>query len=224
MNYNAKIRQTMSPLKILTNKLAVIGLKPPETGGGGTCFLKACSHQFFGTPEFHQEMRLAGIDNMNSFPELYIETFSGNSWNHYIEEMSRPQTWCDNIIIQAVANSFNCIIHITDSTEGSPEKIITPSTTTSEAERVAIFLGYLNEMHYVSAIQCETSEMKNKFKNVKSRILESKDAMTVRLEKKREYRELKVLGETPEDREGRLAKERKLKKIKRTLVSSYTRE
>ena len=169
-------------------------------------------------------MRLAGIDDMNSFPELYIETFSGNSWNHYIEEMSRPQTWCDNIIIQAVANSYNCIIHITDSTEGSPEKIITPSTTTSEAERVAIFLGYLNEMHYVSAIQCETSEMKNKFKNVKSRILVSKDARTVRLEKKREYRELKVLCETPEDREGRLAKERKLKKIKRTLVSSYTRE
>ena len=88
--------------------------------------------------------------------------------------MSRPQTWCDDIIIQAVANSYNCIIHITDSTKGSPEKIITPSTTTSEAERVAISLGYLNEMHYVSAIQCETSEMKNKFKNVKSRILESK--------------------------------------------------
>ena len=69
-------------------------------------------------------------------------------------------------------------------------------------------------MHYVSAIQYETSEMKNKFKNVKSKILESKDARTVRLEKKREYRELKVLCETPEDREGRLAKERKLKKLK----------
>ena len=38
------------------------------------------------------------------------------------------------------------------------------------------------------------------------------------MEKKRE------LCETAEDREGRLAKERKLKKIKRTLVSSYTRE
>ena len=39
----------------------------------------------------------------------------------------------------------------------------------------------------------DISEMKNKFKNVKSRILESKDARTVSLETKSEYRELKAL-------------------------------
>lgn len=65
MNCNGETEQRKSPLKILTDKLVTIGLKPLETGDDGACFFKACSHQWFGTLEYHQEMRLAGINHMN---------------------------------------------------------------------------------------------------------------------------------------------------------------
>ncbi len=48
-------------------------------------------------------------------PELYIESLANVSWDHYIQEMSKQGTWCDNVIIQAVANALSCIIHIIDS-------------------------------------------------------------------------------------------------------------
>ena len=35
--------------------------------------------------------------------------------------MSTAGTWCDNIIIQAVANSLKCVIHITESDVNKPE-------------------------------------------------------------------------------------------------------
>ena len=31
-----------------------------------------------------------------------------------IKQMSVPGTWCDHLIIQAVANAFNYVIHITE--------------------------------------------------------------------------------------------------------------
>ena len=49
-------------------------------------------------------MRLAGINHMNNHPELYIESSSAGSWQCYIEQMSEPETWCGNIIIQAISN------------------------------------------------------------------------------------------------------------------------
>jgi len=49
--------------------------------------------------------------------------------------MSNAGTWCDNVIIQAVANSNNCVIHITESDLNKPGgTIIYPSSTTYHEE------------------------------------------------------------------------------------------
>jgi hypothetical protein len=40
--------------------------------------------------------------------------------------MSQPGTWCDNIIIQAVANALSCTIHITDSSPNANATIVNP--------------------------------------------------------------------------------------------------
>lgn len=114
MNCNGETEQRKSPLKILTVKLATIGLKPLETGGDGACFFKTCSYQLFGTTDYHQEMGFAGINHMNNHPELYIESFfrwlmTMSKWSckcMTIEQMSEPETWCGNIIIQAISYSF----------------------------------------------------------------------------------------------------------------------
>ncbi|EDO37014.1 predicted protein [Nematostella vectensis] len=139
------------PWNILVNKLPLFGLLPLDCGGQGSCFFKSCAHQLYGNHEFHNDVRLAGIDHLHRCPELYIESFPGNSWEAYIEEMSIQDTWCDNIIIQAMANAFNCVIHITDSTESSLATLINPFVNYHLQNRT-IFLGYINDLHYVSTV------------------------------------------------------------------------
>ena len=97
-----------SPWACLTERLAQISLMPYEVGGSGDCFFKSVSHQLYGTPELHLQIRTAGIRHLNDHPEFYIESISNNCWENYIQQMSTPGTWCDNIIIQAVANAYNC--------------------------------------------------------------------------------------------------------------------
>ena len=48
-------------------------------------------------------IRMSGIAHLNNHPELYVESIYSNSWANYVQQMSNPGTWCDNIIIQAVA-------------------------------------------------------------------------------------------------------------------------
>ena len=68
--------------------------------------------------------------------------------------MSTAGTWCDNIIIQAVANSHNCIIHITESHLNKPEgTVIYPvPTICHNKQQTIIFIGYINGFHYVSTL------------------------------------------------------------------------
>lgn len=66
------------------------------------------SHQLYGSADFHFDIRMAGVDHLNNYPELFVESFADDHWENYIKQMSQPGTWCDNIIVQAVANALNC--------------------------------------------------------------------------------------------------------------------
>ena len=111
---------------------------------------------------------------MINHPELYIESIANESWEHYIQEMSKQGTWCDNIIIQAVANALSCTIHITDSDlNATNATIITPLN--SHQKQIIVFLGYINGLHYVSTLQ--DSQNQNAVKIISS--TKRKVSMTV---------------------------------------------
>ena len=97
----------------LNDRFARLSLEPYDVGENGDCFFKSVSRQLYKTADFHFEIRKAGIQHLNNHPEYFIESISDNNWQSYIQQMSTSGTWCDNTIIQAVSNSFNCIIHIT---------------------------------------------------------------------------------------------------------------
>ena len=60
--------------------------------------------------------------------------------------MSRPGTWCDNLIIQAVANAFNCTIYITESAENFVERnVIHPANMQGRPR--TIYIRHLDEIH-----------------------------------------------------------------------------
>ena len=165
-NSNARLNGGMSPVNAvshdlpwnrLTERLCLIGLIPHDVGGCGDCFFKSVSHQLYRTADLHLEIRMAGISHLQNYPELYIESISNDYWNNYIQQMSKQGTWCDNIIMQGVANAYNCVIHITESNINSPEgTILTP--VADQEGRKTIFIGYINELRYVSTLTDRNSQ------------------------------------------------------------------
>ena len=127
----------------LNDRFTRLSLVAYDVGGNGDCFFKSVSHQLYKTADFHFEIRKAGIQHLNNHPEYFIESISDNNWQSYIQQMSTSGTWCDNIIIQAVSNAFNCIIHITESDINKPDgTVIMQSCFTSRATKDNIYWVY----------------------------------------------------------------------------------
>ena len=67
--------------------------------------------------------------------------------------LSQQHTWCDALIVQAVSNVLNVTIRINESIEGwAPVTVISPI---SGQQGTNVNIGYLDERHYVSALQLD---------------------------------------------------------------------
>ena len=128
-----------------------------DVGGGGDCFFRAVSHQLYGNPNNHFYVRRVGGQYLVHNPEQFIESNTEHSWQDYLQRMSCQGTWADAIIIQAVANCFNLSIHIAESDPTFPPvTIVEPMNTT---DSLNIFIGHLDELHYVSTVQNRSLEL-----------------------------------------------------------------
>ena len=175
----------------LTERLAAIGLKPVDVGGQGDCFFKSVSHQIHGDAGLHFQIRMAGIRYLRDHAEMFIHSVTGETWDTYISRMSTIGTWCDNLIIQAVANTLNCVIHIVSSEVNSESIIITPLS--EEEQPNHIIIGYLCNLHYVSTTSLDQANIRsrqyrNRLHVAKRRSLETTYAKTTRLQKAQEYK------------------------------------
>ena len=132
----------------LRSRLSIYGLRPVDVGGGGDCFFKSVSHQLYGDPNNHLEIRAAGIQYLNDNPECFIESNTEASWLEYLTNMSLHGTWAHHIIIQAVANAMNLNFHIVE----SDNRFLATTVVESNSARNprTVFLGHISETHYVS--------------------------------------------------------------------------
>ena len=136
---------------LLTTRLHRHGLRPLDVGGGGDCFFRAVAHQLYGDPNFHLNIRALGVDYLREHPERFIESNSENSWLEYLTNMSQQGTWCDNLIIQALADKLNIRIHITESNPLFAEiNVVEPVSLTTDTQ--TIHIGHIDELHYVSTV------------------------------------------------------------------------
>ena len=141
-----------NPMSVLTIRLARLGLKPVNIVGDGNCFFRSVSHQIYHTETHHAQIRALAIQHLINSPEHFIESNTDQSWMQYLQNMSRLGTWADHIIIQAVANSHNLRIHITESAPNFSEHTIVSSIFANEPGGNArdIYIGHLDEMHYTA--------------------------------------------------------------------------
>ena len=155
-------------LSILESRLHQFGLKALDVGGDGDCFFRAVSHQLYENPNSHGIIRAAGIQFLTENPERFIESNSEHSWIQYLTSMSCQGTWADGIIIQAVADAFNLKIHIIELHPDFAEITLVEGVTAPSLSDVQlpIFIGHLDEFHYVSTkplMDCQRiSQQQNK--------------------------------------------------------------
>lgn len=64
-------------------------MRPLGVGGAGDCLFRAVSHQLYGHPNLHFDIRISGGEYMRENPERFIESNSENSWSEYLSSMSR---------------------------------------------------------------------------------------------------------------------------------------
>ena len=144
----------ISSMSVLTTRLARIGRKPVNTIGDGNCFFRSVSHQLYGTEDRHPQIRAIAIQHLINSPEHFVEYNTDQSWLQYLQSMSRLGTWADNIIIQAVANTNNLRINITESapnfSESTTVKSIHAESENQRRNLRDIYVGHLEELHYVS--------------------------------------------------------------------------
>ena len=116
---NSQAGITLPSHLVLQQRLQHFQLRPLDVGGAGDCFFRAVSHQLYGDPSHHLAIRAAGIAYMRENPERFIESNTEYSWGQYLNSMSMQGTWCDGLIIQAVADQLNLRILIAESNESS---------------------------------------------------------------------------------------------------------
>ncbi|CAH3119325.1 unnamed protein product [Pocillopora meandrina] len=104
-----------TPAFLLNSRLPRHGLRALDVGGGGDCFFKSASHQLYGNPNHHVEVRALAVQYLRNIPGRVIESNLDDSWLRYLSHMSMQGTWADHIVIQAVADSPNLRIHIVES-------------------------------------------------------------------------------------------------------------
>lgn len=130
-------------------------------GGAGDCFYRAVSHQLYGSPNHHFHIRQAAFQYLRDNPKRFIESNTQNSWNSYLANMSIQGTWCDALIVQAVANIQ---IYIVEShLNFGAVTLIEPYHSLQQQPRT-IYVGHVNEVHYestVPSISCSGNEHHN---------------------------------------------------------------
>ena len=150
-NKNNQAFITLPSYVRVEQRLQHFQLRPFDVGGAGDCFFRAVSHQLYGDPGRHLDIRAAGIAYMRENPERFIESNTEYSWLQYLNSMSIQGTWCDGLIIQAVADQLNLRIVIAESHEhfGQFNMIRAVSSTQRPTD---IYLGHIDEYHYVSTL------------------------------------------------------------------------
>ena len=126
---------------VLEQRLRHYQLRPFDVGGDGDCFFRAVSHQLYGDPEHHFEVRTAGITYLRDNPERFIESNTESSWLVYLNNMSMPGTWADGIIIQAVADQLQLKLTIAETHEQFQEySIVQPVLSTQQVTDIYLVI------------------------------------------------------------------------------------
>ena len=144
-----QLNSPISSENLMQSRLGALCLQSIDVGGAGDCFFRSVSHQLYGNSNDHMQIRFAGVQYMRDHPERFVESNTDNSWLRYLNDMCLQGTWSDALIVQAVADALNVVIHIVESNPGF-SSITTVYPVQERNSLSTITIGHIDECHYVS--------------------------------------------------------------------------
>ena len=97
----------------------------------------------------HGEVREAAVAQLMDDPERYRGFAVGTSFDEYVGRMMQPNTWGDNLSLQAIADAYN--VEVCCLTTYGANSIIRLKPATGKAAQ-QIWLGFYAEFHYNSLV------------------------------------------------------------------------
>ena len=81
----------------------------------------------------------------------HIQSFlCKETWEDYLERMTRKKEWGDHIILQALVDAFDLNITIFNVFEDDVRHNILQPESDSGRKQTEVFLGHIGEFHYLS--------------------------------------------------------------------------
>ena len=188
---------------LLNYRLRQLGLRPHDVGGAGDCFFRAVSHQLYGDSSHHLHVREVGVQYLRDNPESFIESNTEHSWNDYLSNMSMQGTWCDALIVQAVAESQHVNIYIIESHENFAEVTLVEPNHLSQGPPATLYLGHVNEEHYVSTVpyssDIENQHSNNHLKLIEQNVLSEQPHVNMSRKRKCGVRKFRLTAKTSQN-------------------------
>lgn len=134
---------------LLEQRLGFMGFKSVRIAGDGNCQFRSCSWNMFGSEEHHKVVRSRAVQHMREHKDEYGVFFEDDDFEKYLKNMARSGTWGDELSVRAIADSFQCTIHIITSTDSNWYLRYDPQGAGGTLEAVRhIFLTYISPIHY----------------------------------------------------------------------------
>ena len=147
-------------LTLLRQRFVSMGWKLRDVEGDGACQFRALAVQLWGDEEAHGEVRAQAVAHLRQQPPLFYEpqVFSSevddfvdvHSVEQYLDEMSKPGTWGDEVTLRAAADANGVVIKLIKTTETRWFEEIKPAALDERHLANNIRIGFHSEMHYVA--------------------------------------------------------------------------
>jgi len=142
-------------MELLRTRLAAFDMHPEETLGDGNCFFRAISKMMYGDDQYHYLIRKQAVKRMADYPQDYINfiNYGVQTFEQYLSQMAEDGTWAENTVIRATADALQVEINVITATQ-EHVSTFTPAHVTQ-----TVFLGYIQDMHFVSTSTREEPQL-----------------------------------------------------------------
>ena len=134
----------------LAPRLKELGLEALDTIADGSCqFLSICFTA--GIPVDPADFRSQVVNFLRQLPQLFADKISSTftSFEAYLQTMSRPSTWGDELTLQAASCLLLTPIRVLSDSEVEPERRFTPPPTIApEVWGKEIVICHIGNNHY----------------------------------------------------------------------------
>ncbi|XP_022296749.2 uncharacterized protein LOC111106385 isoform X2 [Crassostrea virginica] len=133
----------------------------------GNCMFRALSDQFLidgrvGYTADH--LRAVAIEYLRKHPYKedghHIQSFlCKETWEGYLERMSKTREWGDHIILQALVEAYNLKVTIFNVFEDDVRHNVLQPGDDTKRKLMQVFLGHIGEFHYLSLRPCHWTDL-----------------------------------------------------------------